>query len=338
VKTKDLIRLRLKADVPVLVWGVPGTGKTATFEAIAKEDGLHMEALIASTSDPVDVGGYLVPHAGEIVSDPPPWAKRIRAALDAGQRAMLFLDELSCAPPSVQAAFLRVVNERRVGNLDLRGMLVAGAANPADSATAEGDVGLAMANRWSHVDYQVDLSDWTVGTLSNWGQEASLAYSTVAATVTGFISKNPQALCKPGGRAWPSPRSWTNGIKSLAASGVDLKSADAQQVLAGDVGDAAASEWSSLQVLNDLPDPEDVLAGRAKVPTRGDRASATMQAVVAAALSSHSEKNNRIHKAWRLLSGQRSDLIVAPARALLTAGDDIPQEAVEIGNQIRRIS
>lgn len=47
----------------------------------------------------------------------PDWAVRLARA---GQ-GLLFFDELSSAPPAVQAALLRVVLERRVGNLVLPG-------------------------------------------------------------------------------------------------------------------------------------------------------------------------------------------------------------------------
>ena len=50
-------------------------------------------------------------------------------------RGLLFLDELSTAPPAVQAALLRVVLERVVGDLTLPDeVAVVAAANPPDQA------------------------------------------------------------------------------------------------------------------------------------------------------------------------------------------------------------
>jgi len=46
---------------------------------------------------------------------PPSWALRLAEA----GHGLLFLDELSTAPPAVQAALLRVVLERAVGDLML---------------------------------------------------------------------------------------------------------------------------------------------------------------------------------------------------------------------------
>src|ERR1017187_1286671 len=120
-----VIEALIAADVPVLLWGPPGVGKTAALLSLAKRANAHVEVLIGSTCDPIDVGGYLVPDAsGVVCSSPPPWARRLSEALADNCPAWLMLDELSCAPPSVHAALLRVVHERRVGELDLGGVRV----------------------------------------------------------------------------------------------------------------------------------------------------------------------------------------------------------------------
>ena len=338
MRSIEAVEAYLSADIPVLVEGPPGTGKTATFESMARRKGWHLETLIGSTIDPVDVGGYLLSSHGKVVSDPPPWATRIKAALDHGTKPLLFLDELSCAPPSTQAALLRVVNERRVGNLDLIGMLVAAASNPADSATAEGDVGPAMSNRWAHVDWTVDVSEWVAGTLSNWGAKQPAGYAEVASSVTGFLTRSPTALLKQGVKAWPSPRSWTHGIKAVIALDKGLKSTASRIILAGLVGDATASEWSTYVSESDLPSPEEVLCGKANVPTRGDRISATIQAVAGVALSEHANREERVRMAWDLLAKQRQDLVIGAAKALLNSGYEVPDVAIELGNKIRKMS
>jgi MoxR-like ATPase len=59
------------------------------------------------------------------------WARRLT---DAGH-GLLFLDELTTAPPAVQAAMLRVVLERAVGDVELPASVrIVAAANPAEQA------------------------------------------------------------------------------------------------------------------------------------------------------------------------------------------------------------
>ena len=78
-----------------------------------------METVIASIHEPSDFSGLPIvgddpAHQG-VPMAPPDWAVRIARS----GRGLLFFDELSSAPPAVQAALLRVVLERRVGSLDL---------------------------------------------------------------------------------------------------------------------------------------------------------------------------------------------------------------------------
>src|SRR5690606_13887615 len=104
----------------------------------------------------------------EVILAPPPWARRLRAALDRGQQAVLFIDELTCMPPSVQAAFLRVGKERDVADVSLGGMAVIAAANPVEDSQGY-DLSAAMGGRWCHVRWRVDPDDWVAGELGGWG-------------------------------------------------------------------------------------------------------------------------------------------------------------------------
>ena len=55
--TLAALQVLLCAGVPVLLWGDPGTGKTATIERYAAEAGWSMQAVIASLHDPTDFSG-----------------------------------------------------------------------------------------------------------------------------------------------------------------------------------------------------------------------------------------------------------------------------------------
>jgi hypothetical protein len=335
----DVIRACLRADVPVLVWGSPGTGKTASILALAREEGAHLETLIGSTLDPIDIGGYLVPPARgrDVISVPPPWARRIRESLAHGQPTWLFLDELSCAPPSVQAALLRVVHERRVGEVDIRGCRVLAAANPADSAADGGSLSPATANRFAHVDWVVDVGAWCAGTLRGWGDgHPSPRAANIAASVAAFVQAHPASLSampeseEARGRAWPSPRAWSALVRAVAEVS-DAAIGAVARAIVGPAGD----EWVTYHVARDLPDPEDVLEGRVPLPTRGDRAAATLVAVVAAVSTMRPDRDARIERAWNVLVSARADVAVTAARALLAVSERIPQAAVEYAERLR---
>lgn len=336
-----IMRAAMTADVPLLLWGPPGSGKTASVLLMAKEAGAHVEILIGSTLDPADVGGMPVPdHAtGTLRIAAPDWARRLRSALDAGRQAWLFLDEISTAPPSVQAPLLRVVHGRHVAGIDLHGCRVVAAANRADSAADGGTISAAMGNRWCHVEYSLDPATWIAGELGGWGEPATQEVAAARGSICAFIRRNPTALLAmpPAGKAdsdaWPSPRSWSHAALMLGAAG--MRSAAAERIVAACVGAPTASEWMMYQTSLSLPDPEDVLAGRAPLPARGDEAYATLAAVVAAALSQHDDRAARIRAAWTVLGKTRPDVALIPAKALLHhAPDVVTPEALRLGNRI----
>lgn len=335
--TEAMIGSFLAADVPVLLWGPPGTGKTARILAMAAAVGAHVEVLIGSTIDPTDVGGWLLPSGDTVKQAPPPWALRLADSVREGREAWLFLDELSCAPPSVQAALLRLVAERKAGVCDLKGVKVVAAANPTDTAADGGLLSPATANRWAHLEVVLDPAAWVQGELGGWGNPRPAEAASKAAPFLAYIERNPQALLAlpktdaERGGAWPSPRSWSAGLRALVHAPVSERTA----VLGACVGLNTAREAMAWIVEQDLPDPRGILNGTAAWPTRGDRIRATSLAVAAIALS---EGGETVTRAWEVLTAYavRPDVVLAACEALSQADLDlVPPSAYELGNRVR---
>lgn len=113
----EALAVAVSAGVPVLLWGSPGTGKTSAVLALGEALEWPVETVIGSIREPSDFAGLPVVIDGSVRLSPPAWATR----LSASGVGLLFLDELTTAPPAVQAAMLRVVLERVVGDARLPG-------------------------------------------------------------------------------------------------------------------------------------------------------------------------------------------------------------------------
>ena len=329
--TVEALGLAVAAGVPVLLWGAPGTGKTSAIKAMADQAGLPCETVIAAIREPSDFSGLPVIDGGVVHFAPPRWAERLAAA----GTGVLFLDEISTAPPAVQAALLRVVLERVVGDLPLPpGVVVVAAANPPELAADGWDLSAPLANRFCHLNWEVDAMGFAQGIAGGWkapevpslpeGWESHLALAR--GLVSAFIAVRPAlTLDVPGdaaqaGRGWPSPRTWEMAARLWTAADVAGASHEARAALVtGAVGDAAGLQLLTWQLEMDLPNPEDVLADPEgmELPDRGDRAYAVLSAVAAAVAANPTIE--RWNAGWKVLAraGERAPDVAAVAARVL---------------------
>jgi hypothetical protein len=330
----EALAVAVAARVPVLLWGAPGTGKTSAVRAMAEAAGWPCETVIASIREPSDFAGLPVVTGtgGEdsfrVDFAPPRWALRLCQA----GGGVLFFDEVSTAPPAVQAALLRVVLERTVGDLVLPAeVAVVAAANPPEQAADGWDLSAPLANRFCHLDWPVDARMLADGFSSGWrtpappGLEAGWErrIAVTRSWVAGFITVRPTlAIEVPteaagAGRAWPSPRTWDMVARLLAAAEAGGTGEWAVSLLVrGAVGQGPGVEFLNWLVEADLPDPEAVLADPEsfELPSRGDRAYAALSSIAAAVASDPTP--SRWAAAW-VVFGRAGD--VAPDVAAAAA-------------------
>lgn len=291
------LALAVATRTPVLLWGGPGTGKTSTVVALAAAMGIPVETVIASLREPADFAGLPVVAAdGSVRLAEASWARRLH---DAGE-GLLFLDEVTTAPPAVQAALLRVVLERVVGDLALPpSVAVVAAANPPSTSTGAWDLSAPLANRFCHLDWPADPLAYAESLSAGWPlpevpalQPArQQAAARVRGTVGGFLRSRPGLVHDLprdpalAGRSWPSPRTWDMAVRLWSAAlEVGSPHSVVATLLSGCVGPGATAELLTWEQDADLPDPEAVLAdpGRFELPQRGDRRFAVLSAVAAA--------------------------------------------------------
>lgn len=351
----EALSIAVAADLPVLLWGEPGIGKTAVLTQLAASLELPLTTVIASVHEPSDFSGLPIvgddPEQRGVPMAPPRWAVEL---VKAG-RGLLFLDELSTATPAVQAALLRVVLERRVGALRLPpDVRIVAAANPRASAADGWDLTPPLANRFVHLHWVHDQEVVVRGLGGVWprAELPSLdrerlpeAVSFARRAICGFLTVRPKLIHQlPGaetqrGRAWPSPRSWEAAMTLLAFATAARVSRDVLALLIrGVVGDGAGIELLAHLDRMELPDPESLLADptAAHLPVRGDLRRAALEAMVSAVQSRPTRQ--RWEAAWvvlaQALETSAADLLVTPATALA----ELRHEDWEVPDTIEQLS
>ncbi len=335
VKSLKSIGIAAQANQPVVTIGGPGVGKTSGISALARRMNMPFEIVIASLREPSDFAGLPIVGEHGVTMAPPAWAKRLH---DAG-KGILFLDEISTAAPAVQAALLRVVLDRVVGDLELPAEVrIIAAMNPPDQAAGGWEMSPPLANRFCHLPWGLNVGEWIDGMMQGFpepefpmlpqGWESGIQNMRVL--VASFIQHKQTSLFQcpkddaSASKPWPSPRSWTMAATLAAA----CKSVNAPldlelPLVSGCVGDGHALEFTNWRDTLDLPDPETLIKNPEsfKVPDRGDK-TYTILASVASAVTGNMNKVRYIN-AWTLFKmaadAGKKDLATAAVRTLAQA-------------------
>jgi hypothetical protein len=261
--------------IPVLLWGRPGVGKSSFIEGLSDDD-WKVLTIIASIYDPTDFSGLPIYDQGGVQYAAPAW---IDAFTDY-ENGILFLDELSTCPPSVQAALLRVIFERRVGFKALPNHVrIIAAANPPDLMVGGWELSPPMRNRFVHLDWDIDTRIFINALSEGWqngiiprieAEKHEAVLPSWKDKIAAFLKVSPDALHgepEKDKRGYASPRSWEYAIHLLASCEV-LGLAPNLELLEGCLGEGTAIALA--EYLNTLkqPDPEEVLSGKTKVDLR----------------------------------------------------------------------
>lgn len=257
------IEFALLANVPLALWGAPGTGKTSLLRSIARTLAWPLHTTTAAIHDPTDFAGLPFLSGGTLTAHtmraPLEWAVTLaEEAAKHGGNGLVFFDDVSFAPVAVQNALLQVVLERRVDQFQLpTGVRCAAALDPGATASGVWALTAPLANRMIHLAWSPDASWWTEGFLSDWRLDLPTLPSDweryvrpTRTKIAAFIRSRPELLhnepknIDAQGGPWPSGRTWDVLSRLLAACDAAGASADVRWLLtAGAVGEGAGAEY-----------------------------------------------------------------------------------------------
>jgi len=249
---KEFTSVRSGHHTPVMIWGPPGVGKSQMIAQVAAGHGVPLIDIRLSQMEPSDLRG--IPFRTSELVD---WA--IPAMLPDAERhgadGILFLDEITSAPPSVSAAAYQLILDRKLGSYQIPpGWAIFAAGN------RQGDRGVTytmpspLANRFSHFEFEVNLDDWVAWAYKN----------DIDDRIIAFVRFRPELLFEfdPAHNpvAFPSPRSWEFAHRALQKfeHNNNLRLATLQAC----VGPAAGIELNAfIANLDQLPDIDAIVRG-----------------------------------------------------------------------------
>ena len=224
----EVVGRLLSSRWPVFLWGPPGVGKSSIVRSVAANKELLLIDIRAALLDPTDLRGIPSIQDGRAVWCPPSFLPS-----DPTSSGLLFFDELSAAPPLVQASLYQLTLDRRVGEYVLPdGWRIVAAGNRAEDASISFRMPTALSNRFVHLDFEVDYDDWR-----SWAITAG-----IHPLVLGFLATRRELLFSMTNtdRGFPTPRSWEIVSDALGSMGGWKTAAD---FVAGIVGEGAGIEF-----------------------------------------------------------------------------------------------
>lgn len=304
----EAARVAIESDVPFMLHGEPGIGKTEGIEGIAADMGMPSQTDSLGTMESVDLRG-LPGHDGKggVAWSKPDFLVRLEALAAASPtgRVLWFVDEINTNGQAVQVPLMQAFRKRSIGPHALpAGVRLAAAGNRMQDRAAAQRMGTALNNRLLHLDVDNPANPDGVKDWARWAAGAQIHPAVIAfimlrgapSGIEGQPGFQPGLIHHmepndPNARAFPSPRSWSEVSKIMAALDNGAPERTRLPLVTGLVGDKAATEFDGfVRVWKSIPPVHAIVSNPngAKVPSEPSAQYAVAMALARAAASTPS--------------------------------------------------
>ena len=162
-QAKKFIISTIEAGLVPIVLSDPGQGKSSIVRSIAEQFNLKLIDHRVATSDPVDYNGMPIVIKGEAQFIPfnEIFPTEDTSIPEGYEGWLLFLDEITNANRSLQAACYKLVLDRMVGQKKLHpNVVIVAAGTHVSSHAAAVDMSTAMQSRLVHFHMESTYDDW----------------------------------------------------------------------------------------------------------------------------------------------------------------------------------
>lgn len=252
VLDKEFLSAEAGHHTPVMLWGPPGVGKSQMIAQVAEKHDVPLIDIRLSQMEPSDLRGIPF-RENELVE----WA--VPAMLPNAQRhgpnGILFLDEITSAPPSVSAAAYQLILDRKLGAYEIpEGWAIFAAGNRQGDRGVTYTMPAPLANRFSHFEVDINVDDWVA-----WAYAHHIDDRIIA-----FVRFRPELLFDfdpaHNPSAFPTPRSWEFAHRALQK--FENQSDLLLGALQACVGQAAGIEIKAfVDNLDQMPDLDAIVRG-----------------------------------------------------------------------------
>jgi hypothetical protein len=202
----DLLALAYRSNVPALLIGAHGLGKSEITAAAAAALGIDCISRDLSLMEPPDLVGLPKTEGGATTFLPPEFLPR-----ESGRGGFLLIEEINRAPRYMQSCCLELLTSRRLNSYVLPPhWLPVACINPKNEGYHVDLLDAALMSRFMKIEVCAAVEPWAAWARAN----------DIHPKIIEYVETVPNSLDESQGGS--NPRSWTYASRALKAAGAEL--------------------------------------------------------------------------------------------------------------------